>query len=369
MKASTSSWGRFEMKPTVSVKSTVSPPGSWRWRVRGSSVTKRRFSVDHVGVGHGVEHRGLAGVGVAHEGHLAVAPPVAALALDVARAVDLLELAANVVDALDEAAPVDLELGLARPAGADADRPAGTASRRRGAVAAAGTRAAPARPGRGPRGCARSGRRCRGSPRCGRSRCARGSSRGCAAGPARARARRRPCRRRPRGTVSRSSSTLPEPRNVAGVGRVAALDDPREHVGAGGVDQQRQLVELVLEVLGGDAREQDAHEHDPLADRAVDECGGKIGHGAFQSMSATKCTGPDRVASPSASWTLRAPPGVVDHDVAAHAPRVAQNSGGRARTGAARQGPTDAALDHGHRRRGPRRPRARTPRSCRPPRR
>ena len=42
--ASTSSWGSLRTKPTVSVTSTVSPPGSDSWRVRGSSVTKSRFS-------------------------------------------------------------------------------------------------------------------------------------------------------------------------------------------------------------------------------------------------------------------------------------------------------------------------------------
>ena len=120
MKASTSSWGRFEMKPTVSVKSTVSPPGSWRWRVRGSRVDEQPVLHLDAGVGEGVQHRGLAGVGVADQRHLAVAPAVAPLALDLARAVDLLQLRADAVDALDEAPPVDLELGLARAPRADA---------------------------------------------------------------------------------------------------------------------------------------------------------------------------------------------------------------------------------------------------------
>ena len=59
--------------------------------------------------------------------------------------------------------------------------------RQRGALAAdaraAGSGAAPARPAPCPPGCGRSGRRCRGSPRCGRWRCARAASRGCAAAP------------------------------------------------------------------------------------------------------------------------------------------------------------------------------------------
>ena len=128
------------MKPTVSVTRTVSPPGSWRWRVRGSRVAKSRSSARDPGVGERVEHRGLAGVGVAHQGHLAVAAAVAALALDVAGVVDRLELALDVVDPVDQAPTVDLELGLARAAGAaPCRRPAGPATRRAGAAAAGGT--------------------------------------------------------------------------------------------------------------------------------------------------------------------------------------------------------------------------------------
>ena len=58
------------------------------------------------------------------------------------------------------------------------------------------TRAARARPGACPRRCGRGRRRCRGSPRCGRSPARRGRSRGCAPGAARARRRRRPGWRR-----------------------------------------------------------------------------------------------------------------------------------------------------------------------------
>ena len=42
MKASISPCGRLEIKPTVSVTNTVSPPGSASWRVRGSKVTNSR---------------------------------------------------------------------------------------------------------------------------------------------------------------------------------------------------------------------------------------------------------------------------------------------------------------------------------------
>ena len=46
------------------------------------------------------------------------------------------------------------------------------------AAAAGGSAAAPVRPAPCPRACGRSGRRCRGSPRCGRSRCGRAASPG-----------------------------------------------------------------------------------------------------------------------------------------------------------------------------------------------
>jgi hypothetical protein len=44
LKASTSWWGSLRTKPTVSLRSTDSPPGSCRRRVVGSSVAKRRSS-------------------------------------------------------------------------------------------------------------------------------------------------------------------------------------------------------------------------------------------------------------------------------------------------------------------------------------
>ena len=47
-------------------------------------------------------------------------PAIAALALDLAGPIDLFELRADVVDAMDEAPPVDFELGLTRSSGADA---------------------------------------------------------------------------------------------------------------------------------------------------------------------------------------------------------------------------------------------------------
>src|SRR5690606_42149381 len=44
LNASTSWWGSFVTKPTVSVTRTVSPPGSWSRRVVASRVAKSRSS-------------------------------------------------------------------------------------------------------------------------------------------------------------------------------------------------------------------------------------------------------------------------------------------------------------------------------------
>ena len=59
-----------------------------------------------------------------------------------------------------------------------------------------------------------------------------------------------------------------EPRVVR---RVAPLDQAADLVGAGGVDEQRELVEAGLGVVVGRARERDADEHDPLPIAALDE--------------------------------------------------------------------------------------------------
>ena len=59
---------------------------------------------------------------------------------------------------------------------------------------------------------------------------------------------------------------LARPEERGGIGRVTTLDYARDDVGARGVDQERQLVELVVEFVLGDARELDADEHDLLAD-------------------------------------------------------------------------------------------------------
>ena len=82
----------------------------------GAGIERHKEAVFHLNarVGEGVQHRRLAGVGVAHQGHFAVATAVAALALDLSRPVDLLSAPRGFVDAMDQAASINLELGLAR---------------------------------------------------------------------------------------------------------------------------------------------------------------------------------------------------------------------------------------------------------------
>ena len=119
-KASTSSWGSLRTKPTVSVTSTVSPPGRESWRVRGSRVTKRRFSAGTPASVQAVEQGRLAGVGVAHQRQLTVAAAGPAAALQRPGALDLAQVGLQPVHAPHQAAAVHLELGLARAPGPDA---------------------------------------------------------------------------------------------------------------------------------------------------------------------------------------------------------------------------------------------------------
>ena len=58
---------------------------------------------------------------------------------------------------------------------------------------------------------------------------------------------------------------------VGGVGRVPALDDPGDHVGAGGVDELLELVEGRVGLLGGRGRYGHPHEDDPFPKRPVDQ--------------------------------------------------------------------------------------------------
>jgi len=95
-----------------------------------------------------------------------------------------------------------------------------------------------------------------------------------------------------------------------GIGRVTSLEDSRDHVGTGRVDEECQFVELVIELVLGDARELHSDEDDLLADRAIDERSGYIGHASSHSTFATNCTGPLNVAAAPFSVTCSAPPGL-----------------------------------------------------------
>ena len=104
------------------------------------------------------------------------------------------------------------------------------------------------------------------------------------------------------------------------VGRVAALHQPADHVGAGGVDEQRELVEAGLGVVVGVAGQGDADEHDLLPLGALDErraeclvvrsvhAGLRSSlHGIRPSTTivtvAMYCAGPTRVTRPGDGWS------------------------------------------------------------------
>jgi len=77
-----------------------------------------------------------------------------------------------------------------------------------------------------------------------------------------------------------------------GIRTVAPLHDARHLVGAGGVDQLRQLVERRLDVVDSLAVEGDADEYELLARFAGDEgVGERVVHGAGYSTVATCATG------------------------------------------------------------------------------
>ena len=121
MNASTSPCGRRRTNPTVSVSSTGSPPG--QREPAGRRVERREQPVldEHAGVGEAVEQRRLAGVRVADDRDGGETAAAAALALELARVLQLLELVLELGDAALDPPPVDLELGLAAAeAGADA---------------------------------------------------------------------------------------------------------------------------------------------------------------------------------------------------------------------------------------------------------
>ena len=92
----------------------------------GVERREERVLHQHAGVGEPVEQRRLAGVGVAGDRDARHVVATARLALDLAGAAHLLELAAQLGDLGVDAAPVGLDLGLTGTAAADALTAGGT---------------------------------------------------------------------------------------------------------------------------------------------------------------------------------------------------------------------------------------------------
>src|ERR1019366_6563002 len=262
----------------------------------------------HPRVGDRVQHRGLAGVRVADEGHFTMPTARATVALHASGPVDLFQFAPDRVNSVHETTAVGLELGLARSPRADATGLLG--QRAPGATKAwqAGLQ------------------ECQFDLRF-------------AFGRARVLSEDVEDHR---GAVDRRSAEdllqvallgrgqvvfehdgvgvdgetdLAQLLHFAGseegrgVRRIPSLHASRDNVSPGRVDEQGQFVELVLEFVFGHARELDAHEDDLLAERAIDEGAGYIGHASSHSTLATNCTGPLSVAATPSKVTRSAPPG------------------------------------------------------------
>ncbi len=165
----------------------------------GSGIEGREQPIldQDAGVGQLVEQRGLARVGVADQGDGGQPAPTPGLALQPPLLGEPAQVAFQPGHAPDQPAAIDLQLGFPGAPGADATGLLGQAPGPGPAGGAAGSAAGPAPPGPCLPGWRRSGRRCRGSPRCGRWRCGPGSFPGSGTGPGSARRRRPPCRRPP----------------------------------------------------------------------------------------------------------------------------------------------------------------------------
>ena len=265
----------------------------------GSGVERREQPVldEHAGVGEVVQQRRLAGVRVPDDGHVAEPDAAPTLALVGAVAVDLAELVLELVDAALDPAPVDLELrltGAAAPDRCSGAAAGGAGARllreRRPAPAgeAAGSGAAPARPAPCPPGWRRSGRRCRGSPRCGRWPCGPSSfSRlNCCAGVSSL--SNTTVSQSVASDTSRSSSTLPLPTYVAGSG-ASRRCTTRATSSAPAVStswlSSSSDASTSSRLVG---RDRHPHEHELLPERPIDE---RHGYGQGNSMLATATTG------------------------------------------------------------------------------
>ena len=130
---------------------------------------KQHVGRQHARLRHAIEQRRLAGVGVADQRDDRIRHALAAVAMQLARALDLLEFVLDARDAVPRSAAGRSRTG---------SRPVRRGSRSRRAGVQDGSRSAPAgssdrsdaraRPAARPRACARAGRRFPGSARCGR---------------------------------------------------------------------------------------------------------------------------------------------------------------------------------------------------------
>ena len=193
-----------------------------------------------------VQQRRLARVRVAGEGDGRERRARARRArIDLAVSLQARQAAAQVRDPVAGQPAVGLDLGLPGPrVPIPPPEPLEVGPQAR-ACARGCTRAGRARPGAFPRRCGRGRRRCRGSPRCGRSPAPRAPPPGSAPGAARARRRRRRGWRRCGRSRALSSASLPRPRYRSGSGRGADLDQLAGGRNAGGAQELLQLGERI----------------------------------------------------------------------------------------------------------------------------
>ncbi len=210
--AATSMVGRSEMKPTVSDRMTRAPCGRASARKRRIERREQHVGFEHGGAGQAVEQRRLAGIGVADQRDDRIRHALAALAMQLAALLDLLQLGLDASDALARSRGGRPRSASRRGRRESRSRRAGAPDASRSAPAGSSGRSdARVRPAARLPWCARAGRRFPGSGRCGRAPWRSRPSRDCAAAPARARNRSRPASASRLLTSPAISSTLPVP--------------------------------------------------------------------------------------------------------------------------------------------------------------